>query len=175
MTRSARALARLALWTALLAPGTALSQPTVAVVDSARAMTQCEAGLRAQATLKKLFDARQLELEAKQQQLAKDRAALDREVQSGKLSRDAAQKKTEAWQARATELQGYFVDYQKEFTRKQADLTAPIDRDLNTAVARLAKAAGIALVVDRSAARYLEPALDLTDQVIAALNAGATK
>lgn len=168
-------IAPLALWTALLTPGLALAQTKVAVIDSARVMADCEAGLRAQATLKKLFDARQLELDAQQRQIAQEREALDKEVQSGKLSREAAQKKVDALQTKAKRLQEHFVNYQKEVTKKQFELTAPIEREVDAAVTRIAQAAGVALVVDRSATRYLEPALDLTDQVIAALNARATK
>jgi len=49
--------------------GAALAEQKVAVVDVQRAVASTEDGLRAQATLKKLFDNRQQELNKKQTEL----------------------------------------------------------------------------------------------------------
>ena len=58
-----------------LAAGTAAAQQSmkVAVVDLQRAVMQTEDGLRMQATLKKLFDSRQVELNKKQSELQKQK------------------------------------------------------------------------------------------------------
>ena len=65
--RLALLLATAVLW---LAPA-ASAQMRVAVVDTQRAVMETEDGLRAQATLKKLFDKRQRELDQKQKDLQK--------------------------------------------------------------------------------------------------------
>ncbi|MFO0671172.1 MAG: OmpH family outer membrane protein [Polyangiaceae bacterium] len=63
----------------------------VAVVDVQRAVMQTEDGLRAQATLKKLFDSRQQELNKKQQELGKQKEELDKQQRSAlrRLARSA--------------------------------------------------------------------------------------
>lgn len=165
-------LALVALLTSTLgAPSVALAQSRIAVVDSVRAATDCEEGLRAQATLKKLFDNRQIELDNKQQQLAREKEAIEKEVSSGKTNKEALQKKMEAWQKKVLDIQNAFTSYQKEMTRQQQQLMQPIEDSVRSTVARLAKAGGYDLVVERSAAPYFRPDFDLTEQVITAVNA----
>src|SRR5579884_3021099 len=97
-----RSLARLLIAAAAAALvclfGTTASAQTmkVAVVDVQRAVMQTEDGLRAQATLKKMFDSRQQELNKRQQELAKQKE--DIEKQSKVLSQAALQKKMDDWQ-----------------------------------------------------------------------------
>lgn len=161
----------LLLASTLSAPSAALAQSKIAVVDSVRAAQNCVEGLKAQAMLKKLFDNRQVELEKKQQQLAREKEAIDKEVNGGKTSKDALQKKVEAWQNKAVEMQATFSEYQREMTRKQQELMHPIEESVRAAVARLAKEGGYDLVVERSAASYFRADFELTERVIEMLNA----
>src|SRR5688572_16010514 len=78
---------------ALLSPAPASAQSKIAVVDVRRAMLETEEGLRLQATLKKLFDSRQVELDTKQRALADERDKLDKEAQAGKTPKDALQRR----------------------------------------------------------------------------------
>src|SRR5215831_2005856 len=88
----------------------------VAVVDVQRAVMQTEDGLRAQATLKKLFDNRQQELNHKQDDLAKQRD--DIKKQEKVLSQQALQKKIDDWQKQMVELQTTFEEYNRELMKK---------------------------------------------------------
>src|SRR5262249_35082021 len=81
----------------------------VAAVDVQRAVMQAEDGLRAKATLKKLFDSRQQELNKKQSDLQKQREDIDK--QSKVLSKDALQKRVDDWQKQMVELQTVFLEY----------------------------------------------------------------
>lgn len=161
----------LLLASALSAPSVALAQTKIAVVDSQRAAQNCAEGLKAQATLKKMFDNRQIELEAKQQQLAKEKEAIEKETHAGKASKETLQKKYEAWQKQVLEVQSSFVAYQKEMGRKQQELMQPIEESVNLAVARLAKEVGYELVVERSAAPYFRADFEVTERVIEMVNA----
>src|SRR5688572_29973467 len=82
---------------ALLAAGVVLfaplasAQTKVAVVDVQRAVMQTEDGLRAQATLKKLFDSRQQELNKKQADLGKQKEDIDKQAKV--MSQAALQKR----------------------------------------------------------------------------------
>ena len=108
----------------LLVAGPALAEQKVAVVDVHRAVAQTEDGLRAQATLKKLFDSRQQELNRKQTDLQRQREDIDK--QSKVMSKEALAKRVEDWQKQMMELQAVFVEYNKELEKKQKELTEPV-------------------------------------------------
>ena len=170
--RLASALASVALASAavgLAAPAHA-DGAKVAVVDVQHAVMSTEDGIRAQATLKKLFDKRQQELDGKQAELG--RAREDIEKQSRVLSREALQKRMEDWQRRMIELQTVFVDYNKELQKKQGELTAPVLKKMMGVIGRVAKKSGYELIIDRQAAPYARPDLDLTEQVVQMYNSG---
>lgn len=155
---------------ALAVPGVAAAETRLAVVDVQHAVMQTEDGIRAQATLKKLFDRRQQELDAKQAEL--QRAREDIEKQSRVLSREALQKRMEDWQRQMVELQTVFVDYNKELQKKQSELTGPIIKKMMLIVARIAKRSGYEIILDKQAAPYVRADLDLTEQVIQLYNTG---
>jgi outer membrane protein len=142
----------------------------IAVVDVQTAVMQTEDGIRAQATLKKLFDKRQQELDSKQLELQKTREDIER--QSRVLSREALEKRMEDWQRRMVELQTVFVDYNKELQKKQNELTAPILQKMIGIVSRLAKKSGYEVVIDKQAAPYVRADLDLTERVVHMYNSG---
>lgn len=148
----------------------AAAQARIGVVDVQHAVMQTEDGIRAQATLKKLFDRRQQDLDAKQTEM--QRAREDIEKQSRVLSREALQKRMEDWQRQMVELQTVFVDYNKELQKKQGELTAPVLKKMMGVINRLAKKTGYELIIDKQAAPYARPDLDLTEQVIQLYNSG---
>ena len=153
-----------------LAEGLASAEGKVAVVNVQQAVMQTEDGIRAQATLKKLFDKRQQELDARQSELG--RAREDIEKQSRVLSRQALEKRMEDWQRRMVELQTKFVENNKELQEKQGQLTQPILKKMLGIIARLAKKSSYELIIDKQAVPYARPDLDLTEQVVQMYNSG---
>lgn len=164
------AAAALALTATLAHASTAHADSSFAVVDVQYAVMQTEDGIRAQATLKKLFDKRQQELDGKQTGLQKARE--DIEKQSRVISREALQKRMEDWQRQMIELQTVFVEYNKELQKKQGELTAPVIQKLMGTISRLAKKKGVEAIFDKQAVPYIRQDLDLTEQVIQLYNSG---
>jgi outer membrane protein len=165
------AFAILALVGLVTLPTPAYAESKIAVVDVQQAVMQTEDGIRAQATLKKLFDKRQKELDGKQEELGKAREDIERQARV--LSREALARRMEDWQRRMVELQTVFVDYNKELQKKQGELTGPILKKMLGIITRLAKKNGYELIIDRSATPYARPDLDLTEQVVQMYNSGA--
>jgi outer membrane protein len=164
-------LAPLLVLASLLVGGTALAAETrIAVIDVQRAVMQTEDGLRAQANLKKLFDSRQQELNRKQTELAKQKE--DIEKQSKVLSKDALAKRVDDWQKQMSELQGVFMEYNKELEKKQKEITDPIFEKVLMIVKRLATTENYDLVVDKNTTAYVRSDLDLTDKTIQIYNSG---
>jgi outer membrane protein len=143
----------------------------VAVVDVQRAVMQTEDGLRAQATLKKLFDSRQQELNKKQLELQKQKEEIDKQAKV--LSQQAIQKKVDDWQKQMVELQTTFVEYNKELEKKQRELQDPILERIISTIKRIAGTDGYDLIVDRATVAFSRSDLDLTDRVIQVANGGS--
>ena len=155
----------------LLGSAQAHAQSKIAVVDTQRAIMETEDGLRAQATLKKVFDNKQRELDKKQEDLQKERE--DIEKQRDVLSKAALAKRVDKWQREMMALQGVFVDYNKELQKKQGELTQPIVQKIMGTIRRLATQEGLDLVLDKQAAPYVRSDLDVTDRIITLYNQGA--
>ena len=150
--------------------GTARAETKVAVVDVQRAVASTEDGLRAQATLKKLFDNRQQELNKKQTDMQKQREDIDKQAKV--LSKDALQKRVDDWQKQMVELQAVFVEYNKELEKKQKELTEPVFEKVMAIVKRIATSENIDLVIDKTTVAYVRGDLDLTDRAIQMYNSG---
>ncbi len=146
------------------------AESKIVVVDFQRAMLATEDGIRAQGTMKKRFDKRQQELDAKQTELARVHEEIEKQARI--LSREAVQRRVEDWQQQMVKLQTVYLEYQKELQRIQGELIGPINRKMMGVVGRLAKKNGYELVLDKSSTPYVRPDLDLTDQVIQMYNAG---
>ncbi len=152
--------------------GVASAQTKVAVVDVQRAVASTEDGLRAQATLKKLFDSRQQELNKKQADLQKQREDIDK--QSKVMSKDALQKRVDEWQKQMMELQAVFVEYNRELEKKQKELTDPVFEKVMAVIKRVATNENIDLVVDKATVAYVRGDLDLTDKCIQLYNSSGS-
>jgi outer membrane protein len=151
--------------------GVASAETKVAVVDVQRAVASTEDGLRAQATLKKLFDNRQQELNKKQSDLQRQREEIDKQAKV--LPKDALEKRVNDWQKQMMELQAIFVEYNKELEKKQKELTDPVFEKIMQIIKRLATTENIDLVVDKATVAYVRGDLDLTDRCIQMYNSGA--
>ena len=169
----ALALAAIAGGALLLSAAPAAAQSKVAVIDVRRAVLETEQGLRVQATLKKLFDQRQGDLDSKQRQLQTDKEVLDKEAQAGKVSKELLQKKYETLQRAAAELQSSMVESQREMQRKEGEMTTPILQGVLDAVKRIAAQDGFEMVLEKSAVPYFRGDLELTDRAIQLYNSGA--
>lgn len=160
--------------TAALVPGqvrAASSGPMkVAVIDMRRAVMETEDGLRAQASLRKYFDRRQGELNARQDELLRKKE--DLEKQSKVLSQAALQRALEDWQKQMGDLQSLYADYDREMQRRQGEVTAPIVDRISGLMHKLAVREGYDVVLERQAVPYARIELDVTDQLIVMYNGG---
>lgn len=155
----------------LVAAPRAYAQMKFAVVDVQRAVMETEDGLRAQATLKKLFDRRQQELDSRQEQLKRDQADIERQAKT--LSKEALARRSEEWQRKMMELQGMFVDFNKELQKKQGELTQPIVNRVLSILRQAASQNGYDAIFEKNAVPYARTDLDITDRVIQMYNASA--
>lgn len=166
-------LASVAFASLLLASVPASAQQRVAVVDRQRALAQTEDGLRTQASLKKMFDSKQQELNRRQGELGKQQEEFEKQAKS--LPPEQLRKRAEELQKQLMELQQTFVAYNGELEKKRKEMTDPLLDKLDAVIKRLAQAEGIEVVIDRQAVAYVKAELDLTDRAIKAYNEGGAK
>jgi outer membrane protein len=153
-----------------LLSGVASAQTKVGVVDIQRAVANTEDGLRAQATLKKLFDSRQQELNKKQTDLQHQREDIDKQAKV--LPKDSLTKRIDEWQKQMMDLQAVFLEYNKELEKKQKELTDPVFEKVLAIIKRIATSENIDVVLDKATVAYVRTDLDLTDKAIQMYNSG---
>jgi outer membrane protein len=136
-------------------------------VDLARVAAESETGKAGQAQLAELEKKLRAQIEAKQQQLEKQKAAIEAKINT----LTAQQKETKAKELRKKfeEFQKFAMNAQKELQTKQGDFSEKLFKAIEQASAELGKAKGLALVVVKRELLYLSSgvdAQDVTDDVI---------
>ncbi|HUK65693.1 MAG TPA: OmpH family outer membrane protein, partial [Anaeromyxobacteraceae bacterium] len=72
---------------------------------------------------------------------------------------------------KGTELQGFFMQQQKELSDREREMTRGIFEKMSGIVREIAEAEGVSLVVQSEALVYGAPALDLTNELVRKYNA----
>jgi outer membrane protein len=148
---------------ALAAPASA--QLKVAVVDLQKALQSTAEIKQAEADLKARFGPRQEQV-----------ATLERDI--AKLQKDAEAGQGKYTEAAMAELMGQLQTKQRQYQRNAQALQEDVNRDrqdilgrvgqrLQEVVKSIAEAKDLDMVVDVSAALYIKPALDISDEVAA--------
>jgi outer membrane protein len=155
----------------LLAPRVS-AQSKIAVVDMQRALNETEDGRGAKAKLSELFKQRQKSLDDKQNALKAMKENLEK--QRNVLSREVLQTKMEEYQKVFVDLQGVYMEYQRELAAKEGELTKGIIQRMQNILRRIGQKEGYTLIMERNEAGviFVPTNLDLTDLVIQRYNAG---
>jgi outer membrane protein len=167
--RSLAAAALVALAGALFAlPSPARADTKVAYVDLQRALTEIDEGKAARAALKEEFDQKQKMLDDRKGEFEKMRG--DFEKQSSLMSDDARKEKQGEIERKGNELQGFFMQQQKELSDREREMTRGIFEKMSGIVHEIAEAEGVSLVVQSEALVYAAPSLDLTNELVRKYN-----
>ena len=154
-----------------LAAGPALARADLKLgyVDLQRALNEVDEGKAAKALLKKDFDEKQKQLDAKKAEF--DKLQADLEKQAVVMSDAAKKEKATELDRRARELQGLFVQLQKDLSERERDATKGIFDRMANIVREIAEADGFTMVFEKGAGLvYAPPALDLTNELIRKYN-----
>jgi outer membrane protein len=153
-----------------LAPALVRAEQKIGVVDLQRALNEVDEGKAAKALLKKDFDEKQKQLDVKKAEF--DRLQADLEKQAVVMSDAAKKERASDLDRRARELQGLFVQLQKDLSERERDATKGIFDRMANIVSEIAEADGFTVVLERGAGVVYAPAsLDLTNELIRKYNA----
>ena len=149
-------------------PSPARADTKVAYVDLQRALTEIDEGKAARAALKEEFDQKQKMLDERKGEFEKMRG--DFEKQSSLMSDDARKEKQGEIERKGNELQGFFMQQQKELSDREREMTRGIFEKMSGIVHEIAEAEGVSLVVQSEALVYATPSLDLTNELVRKYN-----
>jgi outer membrane protein len=153
-----------------LVPALGRAETKLGYVDLQRALNEVDEGKAAKALLKRDFDEKQRQLDLKKTEF--DQLQADLEKQAVVMS-DAAKKDRAAdLDRRARELQGLFMQLQKDLSDRERDATKGIFDRMAVIVREIAEADGVSMVLEKGAGVvYAPPSLDLTNELIRKYNA----
>jgi outer membrane protein len=142
------------------------AQTKVGVVNLQRAVFESAEIKKADAQMQATFKPRQDKID----QLNKEIAALAQQLQSanGKLSPAAEQDLQSQGQRKQRDLQRLQDDLQADATAYRNEILSKSSAKMTEVVKKLAEEKALDLVIDTSTTLYFKPALDLTNDAIAA-------
>ncbi len=152
---------------------TASAQMKLGYVDLQRALTQVEEGKAAKSKLERTVKAKQKDIDKMQDDLKRLRDEI--EQQAALMKDDVRRQKAQDYQKKLMELQEFYINNQKELAEQEAKLTKPIFERFEKIMGRIAATDNYTLIVEKAAAVYAAPSIDLTDRLISEFNAGAGK
>ena len=147
------------LLTLALLPALSRAEQKLGVVDFQRALNEVNKGKAAKALLKKDFDEKQKQLDAKKVEF--DKLQADLEKQAAVMNDAAKRDRATELDRRARELQGLFVQLQKDLSEREQEATKGIYGRINTIVREIAEDDGYTkVVVDRAAVVFYPASAD---------------
>ncbi len=151
------------------APAAAQADTKLAYVDLQRALNEVDEGKAAKASLKREFDQKQKLLDEKKTEFDRLRAELEKQAMV--ISEDARKQRQGDLERKGMELQGFFVQLQKELSEREREATRGIFDKMHGIVREIADQEGVAMVVQAEALVYGAPALDVTNELVRKYNA----
>ena len=144
----------------------ASAQLKVAVVNVQKAMLESD-------ELKKISADMEAKYKPKQDDLIKlqnDLQSIQQQLQSNKLTPQAQQDLTLQGQRKQRDAQRLSDDLQQQLDAERQEILGKAAKKMQDVIKQLAEAGGYDMIVDVTNALYFKPALDITDQALAAYN-----
>jgi len=140
----------------------------VGSVDIQKALNTCAAGKAAAAKLNKALEDAKKKYEAQGQTLQKEQEALER--QSSVLDEQIFKDKVRDFQAKARDWDRFRKDIEADIKQQHNEIVDKISKDLIALTEQIGKEGGYTIVVERSLVPYIDPTLDVTDEVVKRYN-----
>lgn len=144
----------------------------VATVDMQKALQTVDAGKKAKGQLEKEFNTKKKMLDDEQNAIVKLEGEFKKQTMV--LNDEAKEKKAQELQERKFKFQQQLMRSQTEIQQKEAELTAPIVKNLREMAKDVANKKGYQMIIDRSNEQtviFFTEKDDLTDELIKAYNA----
>jgi outer membrane protein len=144
----------------------ASAQLKVAVINTQKAMSESDELKKASAAVEAKYKPRQDEL----QKLQADLQSIEQQLNSGKLNQQAAADLQAQGTRKQRDAQRLSDDLQADFDRDRQDILGKASVKMQAVIQKLSEEKGLDIVVDASQTLYFKPAMDITNDAIAAYN-----
>jgi Skp family chaperone for outer membrane proteins len=170
------ALAASTLFVPAAASAQALAAPVIAVVDVQRVQTQCNACRTALTQLESQLAGLRTLQTTLEGPLRTENTALQTAARAlnGRAPDAALQARATAFEAKTRDAQRQLAAREESFQRNRAYVLQQINAKLEPAIAAVSTRRGATLMLDSSTVLRVAPALNVTADVLAALNASLT-
>jgi outer membrane protein len=151
----------------------AFSEIKIGVINPQKIMDSTKKGLEVQNRLQKLQNDKQKQGQAMQEEIKK----LEKEVLSPALNNEARQKKTIELQEKQKALRRFAEDARNEFRLAYQKELAALEKEILPLIENLGKQKGFTVIFDvtTTGIAYYDQAIDITDEVIKAIDAKFSK
>jgi len=156
---------------ALLAPAPASSADLkIGYVDLQKALNEVDEGKTAKAQLKKDFDLKQKKLDEAQEEFKRLKADFDK--QAVVMSEEVRRDKQGVLDRKFSEVQGLFVQLQKELSEREREMTRGIFDKMGGIIREIAEAEGFTMIFEKtdSGLLFAPPTLDITEPLVRRYN-----
>ena len=149
-------------------PAQPVSSPKIVYIDVSRVLARSAAGVAAREQLEKDKAGMQKEMDVKRLEIDKLRDELEKK--SALLTGDARREKEETLERKRRDATRLADDFQRELARKEQQLASRVLQDLSGVIERIGKEKGYYLIVERRGGGilYSAPEADLTEEIIRA-------
>ncbi len=150
--------------------GMASAEMKIGVVNMQKALDKCDAGKASIEKIKKEYQAKQVEIDAKSKALQKMQDELNN--QSSLLSEAAKKEKLSQYQKELKELKRFIQDSNEELKRKEAEAVNKIGKELSEVVRKLGKELKYTIILEEvgAGAIYFSDKIDVTNLVVERYN-----
>jgi outer membrane protein len=147
----------------------AFSEIKIGVINPQKIMDNTKKGLEVQKRLQNLQTEKRKKGQAMQEEIKK----LEKEVLSPALNNDARQKKTLELQEKQKALRRFAEDAQNEIRQVYQKELAVLEKEIMPLIENLGKQRGFTIILDitTTGVAYYDQAIDITDEVIKAIDA----
>ena len=148
--------------------GRAPAQTKIAIINLQRAVLESDEIKKASAELEGKYKPRQADM----QKIEKELQGIQENLQknAGKLTPQAEADLTAQGQRRQRELQRLTEDLQADVDRERNDILSKSSKQMTAVVSKLAAEKGYDMVVDVTNTVFFKPALEITNDALAAYN-----
>jgi len=140
----------------------------VAYVDMEKAFSTCQAGMAAKTKFTRKLEDLTRRIEGREGELTRLRG--DLEKSAGGMSDQTRRTRELDYQTKYRDYQRLVKDSQDDLRREDAELTSGILKTLLTVVETVGRSGGYTLVLEKKSVLYAADQIDITDQVVAAMN-----
>jgi len=155
-------------------PASAQTAPKVAFINSQRIIAEAPSAQSVRQTLEREMEGYRQELNKLDEEIQK--MVADYEQKRSMLSQDARAKQEEAIMQKQRQAQARAAQLEDQAARRQSELVEPVMRKIQEVIDAIRTEGQYAMIFDIAAGGVIaaDPALDITDQVLARLRPTAT-